>query len=203
MLAWLLHLPVETIGTRFGGIPHSLPAPGLPDVSWKRLAEMLPTALSFALLGAIESLLSAVVADGMTGRQHRSNSELFAQGIANVGSALFGGLCVTGTIARTATNVRAGARTPFSGMLHSVLVLLVLLVAAPLVAYIPLAVLAAVLVTVAWNMIERPAIAHMLRHAHGEALVLFTTLTITLLHDLMWGIIAGTVLALVLRRLRA
>ncbi len=127
VLVWLLHLPVETIGTRFGAVPHSLPAPGLPEISWKRLAELLPTALSFALLGAIESLLSAVVADGMTGRRHRSNSELFAQGVANVGSALFGGLCVTGTIARTATNVRAGARTPVSGILHSVMILLVLL----------------------------------------------------------------------------
>jgi SulP family sulfate permease len=202
LLAWWLHLPVETIGSRFGSVPHTLPVPGLPPLSWQRLLELLPTALSFALLGAIESLLSAVVADGMTGRRHRSNSELFAQGIANVGSALFGGLCVTGTIARTATNVKAGARTPVAGMLHAVLILLVLLVAARLVAYIPLAALAAVLVTVAWNMIERPAIAHMLRHAHGEAWVLFTTLAVTLLHDLMWGIIAGTVLALVLRRLR-
>jgi SulP family sulfate permease len=203
LCSWLLHLPVETVGTRFGGVPHSLPAPGLPDLSWQRLVELLPTALSFALLGSIESLLSAVVADGMTGRRHRSNSELFAQGLANVGSALFGGLCVTGTIARTATNVRAGARTPVSGMLHSLMILLVLLAAAPLVAFIPLAALAAVLVTVAWNMIEGPAIAHMLRHARLEALVLVATLTVTLLHDLMWGIAIGTVLAIVLRRVRA
>ena len=202
VLAGLLHLPVETIGTRFGGVPHGLPVPGLPDISWQRLLHLLPTALSFALLGAIESLLSAVVADGMTGRRHRSNSELFAQGVANVGSALFGGLCVTGTIARTATNVRAGARTPVAGMLHAVLILVVLLIAAPLVAYIPLAALAAVLVTVAWNMIERPAIAHMLRHSRGELLVLAATLVVTLLHDLMWGIIAGTVLAVALRRAR-
>jgi SulP family sulfate permease len=194
---------VETIGTRFGGVPHSLPAPGLPAFSAGRLMELLPTALSFALLGAIESLLSAVVADGMTGRRHRSNSELFAQGVANIGSALFGGLCVTGTIARTATNVRAGARTPFAGMLHSVVLLVVLLVAATLVAYIPLAALAAVLVTVAWNMVERPAIKHMLRHSRADVLVLATTLVVTLLVDLMWGIIAGTLLAVVLRRMRA
>jgi sulfate permease, SulP family len=202
LLAGLLHLPVETIGTRFGGVPHGLPVPGLPEISWQRLLQLLPTALSFALLGAIESLLSAVVADGMTGRRHRSNSELFAQGVANIGSALFGGLCVTGTIARTATNVRAGARTPVAGMLHAVLILVVLLVAAPLVAYIPLAALAAVLVTVAWNMFEWPAIAHMLRHSRGELWVVVATLAVTLLHDLMWGIIAGTVLALVLRRAR-
>jgi SulP family sulfate permease len=203
VFTWLLGLKIETIGTRFGGIPHGLPAPGLPDLSWRRVVELLPTALSFALLGSIESLLSAVVADGMTGRRHRSNSELFAQGLANVGSALFGGLCVTGTIARTATNVRAGARTPVSGMLHSVMILLVLLVAAPLVGFIPLAALAAVLVTVAWNMIERPAILHMLRSAPGEAAVLGATLVVTLLHDLMWGIAAGTVLALALRAFRA
>lgn len=202
LLAWVLRLPIETIGSRFGAVPDSLPVPSLPDVSWARLVQLFPTALTFALLGAIESLLSAVVADGMTGRQHRSNSELFAQGVANVGAALFGGLCVTGTIARTATNVRAGARTPVSGMLHSVIILVTLVVAAPLVAFIPLAALAAVLVTVAWNMIERPAILHMLRHSRGEAMVLFTTLVVTLLHDLMWGIIAGTLLALLLRRMR-
>ncbi|HTQ36915.1 MAG TPA: SulP family inorganic anion transporter [Steroidobacteraceae bacterium] len=202
VVAWLLHLPVETIGTRFGGVPRSLPAPGLPALSWQRLLEMLPTALSFALLGAIESLLSAVVADGMTGRRHRSNSELFAQGLANVGSALFGGLCVTGTIARTATNVRAGARTPVSGMLHSVLLLVTLLIAAPLVAYIPLAALAAVLVTVAWNMVERPAIARLLRESRAGVAVLLATLAVTLLRDLMWGILAGIVLAVILRRVR-
>lgn len=195
----LLHLPVETIGSRFGGVPRSLPAPGLPEISMQRFIALIPAALSFALLGSIESLLSAVVADGMTGRRHRSNSELFAQGLANVGSALFGGMCVTGTIARTATNVRSGARTPVAGMLHAVIILLVLLAAAPLVAMVPLAALAAVLVTVAWNMIERPAIAHMLRHARGEAAVLFVTLVVTLLHDLVWGIAAGIALALVLR----
>jgi SulP family sulfate permease len=143
-----------------------------------------------------------VVADGMTGRQHRSNSELVAQGVANIGSALFGGLCVTGTIARTATNIRAGALTPFAGMLHAVVILLFMLVAAPLVGYVPLATLAGVLVTVAWNMIERPAIAAMLRNARADFLVFAVTLILTLLHDLMLGIAAGTVLALALRRLR-
>jgi sulfate permease, SulP family len=202
VLAWLMHLPVETIGSRFGGVPNTLPMPSLPQITWSRLWSLLPTALTFALLGAIESLLSAVIADGMTGRRHRSNSELFAQGIANVGSALFGGLCVTGTIARTATNIRAGGRTPVAGMLHAVVLLLVLLLAARLVAFVPLAALAAVLVMAAWNMVERPAIAHMLRHARGEALVLFTTLAVTLLHDLMWGIIAGTALAVAMMRLR-
>jgi SulP family sulfate permease len=202
LLAALGKMPVETIGTHFGGIPHGLPMPALPAISMQRLLSLLPLALSFALLGAIESLLSAVVADGMTGRQHRSNSELMAQGLANIGSALFGGLCVTGTIARTATNVRAGARTPVAGMLHAVLLLLFMLVAAPLVAYVPLAALAGVLVTVAWNMIERPAIATMLRSARMDFAVLMVTLLLTLLHDLMLGIAAGTALAYGLRLLR-
>jgi SulP family sulfate permease len=202
VLVALLGVPVETIGTRFGSIPHGLPAPSLPDLSWQHMLKLLPLAASFALLGAIESLLSAVVADGMTGRQHRSNSELVAQGVANIGTAFFGGLCVTGTIARTATNVRAGARTPVAGMLHAVVLLLFMLVAAPLVAYVPLATLAGVLVTVAWNMIERPAIAAMLRNARGDLLVLLVTLLLTLLHDLMLGIAAGTALAYGMRRLR-
>ncbi len=202
VLVAVLGLPLETIGSRFGGIPHGLPAPSMPDVSWQRLLQLLPLSLSFALLGAIESLLSAMVADGMTGRQHRSNSELVAQGVANIGSAFFGGMCVTGTIARTATNVRAGARTPVAGMLHAVILLLIMLVAAPLVAYVPLAALAGLLVTVAWNMIERPAITAMLRDSRGDLLVLVVTLLLTLLHDLMLGIAAGTLLAYGLRRLR-
>ena len=129
--ARLLGLPVETIGTRFGGIPSALPAPRLPELSIEKITAVLPAALSFALLGGIESLLSAVVADSMTGRRHRSNCELVAQGIANIASALFGGICVTGTIARTATNVRAGARGPVAGMSHALFLLLFMLVAAP------------------------------------------------------------------------
>src|SRR5947209_10307630 len=125
-------LPIETIGTRFGGIPHSLPAPQLPVFSIDKVREVLPSAFSFALLGGIESLLSAVVADAMSGRRHRSNCELVAQGVANIGAALFGGLCATGTIARTATNVRAGAVGPMSGILHSAFLLVFMLVAAPL-----------------------------------------------------------------------
>jgi SulP family sulfate permease len=193
-------LKADTIASRFGSLPHGLLHPALPVITGARLLEMLPAALSFALLGAIESLLSAVVADGMTGRQHRSNSELVAQGFANIGSALFGGLCVTGTIARTATNVRAGARSPVAGMLHAVVLLLFMLVAAPLAGYVPLAALAGVLVTVAWNMVEKPAIAALLRNSRSEALVLLVTFTLTLLRDLMAGIVAGMLLALLLRR---
>ena len=202
VLAVFLKLPVETIGTRFGGIPHGLPHPAMPAASWQRALHLLPLATGFALLGAIESLLSAVVADGMTGRQHRSNSELMAQGLANICTAFFGGLCVTGTIARTATNVRAGARTPVAGMLHAVLVLLFMMVAAPLVSYVPLAALAGVLVTVAWNMLDTSALAKLLRAARGDVLVLLVTLLVTLAHDLVLGIIAGTLLASALRFLR-
>ena len=193
----LLHLPVETIGSKFGGIPHGLPAPRLPDVSWPSVLSVLPASLSFTLLGGIESLLSAKVADGMTGRKHRSNMELVAQGIANIASAAFGGICVTGTIARTATNIRAGAETPVAGVLHAVFLLLFMVVAAPLASYVPLAALAGVLVVVAWNMLERDEFAHLLGHWRG-ALVLLATFSVTLLHDLTVGIICGCALALLL-----
>jgi SulP family sulfate permease len=186
-----LGLHVETIGTRFGGIPRSLPAPSLPSVSVYELIALLPSALSFALLGSIESLLSAVVADSMTGRRHRSNCELVAQGIGNLASALFGGICVTGAIARTATNIRAGARGPVSGILHAVFLLLFLAVAAPLAAYIPLAALAAVLAIVAWNMAERHAFGTLIRASRGDAVVLLATFNLTIFKDLTTGILVG------------
>ena len=189
--AGLLGLPVETIGSRFGGIPSMLPAPRLPDLSWAKIEAVLPDAVAFALLGAIESLLSAVVADGMTGRRHRSNCELVAQGIANIGAALFGGICATGTIARTATNVRAGARSPVAGMLHSLFLLSFMLLAAPLAAYIPLAALAGVLVLVAWNMAERHEFATLLRSSRGDAVVLLATFGLTVFRDLTEGIVVG------------
>ncbi|PPB80489.1 SulP family sulfate permease [Albidovulum inexpectatum] len=194
----LLGLPIATIGSKFGGIPSTLPAPQLPDLSPARVAEVLPNAVSFTLLGAIESLLSAVVADGMTGRRHRSNCELVAQGIANVGSALFGGICVTGTIARTATNVRAGAHGPVAGMLHAVFLLLFMLVAAPLASFIPLAALAGVLAVVAWNMIERHAIAALARTGWGEFAVLAATFLLTVFRDLTDAIVTGVALGAIL-----
>ncbi len=193
-----LSLPLATIGTRFGGIPAGLPAPALPDLSWGLIVAVLPSALSFTLLGAIESLLSAVVADGMSGRRHRSNAELVAQGVANVGSALFGGFCVTGTIARTATNVRAGAHGPVAGMLHSLFILAFMVLAAPLASFIPLAALAGVLAVVAWNMIEKPAIAVLLRSGTGEAAVLGVTFTLTIFRNLTEAILAGFLLGSVL-----
>jgi SulP family sulfate permease len=191
MLVWRLGLPVDTLGSRFGGIPRSLPLPHLPVLSLEKAVAVLPSALSFALLGSIESLLSAVVADSMTGRRHRSNAELVAQGVANMGSALFGGLCVTGAIARTATNVRAGARGPVAGMLHAVFVLLFMLVAAPLASFVPLAALAAVLAVVCWNMAEKHQFAVLLRASRGDAVVLLATFLLVIFRDLTQGILVG------------
>ena len=204
--AVLLNLPVETIGSKFGGVPNHLPMPHLPDLAWPKVLAVLPAAAAFTLLGAIESLLSAVVADGMTGRRHRSNMELVAQGIANSGVALFGGMPVTGTIARTATNVRAGAHTPVSGILHALYLLAFVLIAAPLAAYIPLAALAGLLAVVAWNMVEKAEIAHLLRENRAGAAVMAVTLALTLAHDLIAGIAAGCALAMglaLVRRLKA
>ncbi len=191
-------LPVETIGTRFGGIPRSLPLPALPAFDLATIQAVLPDAIAFTLLGSIESLLSAVVADGMTGRRHRSNCELVAQGFANIGSALFGGICVTGTIARTATNVRSGAHGPISGILHSGFLLVFILVAAPLASYIPLAALAGVLAVVAWNMVEKTAFAALVRSSWGDALVLLVTFALVVFRDLTEGIVVGFALGSIL-----
>ncbi|MGB3272861.1 MAG: SulP family inorganic anion transporter [Xanthobacteraceae bacterium] len=198
LATWALALPVETIGTRFGGIPDTLPSPALPELSLAKIQAVLPDAIAFALLGAIESLLSAVVADGMTGRRHRSNCELVGQGIANIGSALFGGICVTGTIARTATNIRAGAHGPVAGILHAAFLLVFMMAAAPLASYIPLASLAAVLAVVAWNMADRAAFATLIRASRGDALVLLATFGLTIFRDLTEGILVGFALGAVL-----
>jgi len=200
-IAALGHLDVATIGSRFGGLPHSLPAPRLPSVNLDLAIKVIPSALSFTLLGGIESLLSAKVADSMTGRMHRSNMELVAQGLANVASALFGGLSVTGTIARTATNIRAGAATPVSGMLHAAYLLLFMLFAAPLASFVPLAALAGVLVVVSWNMAEKGEFAHLLKNWRTGA-VLIATFGLTILHDLTAGIVAGCALAALFALLR-
>jgi SulP family sulfate permease len=191
VVTWAFGLPVETIESRFGGIPSTLPLPSLPPLSLEKVQAVLPDALAFTMLGGIESLLSAVVADSMSGRRHRSNCELVAQGVANFASGLFGGICVTGTIARTATNVRAGARGPVSGMLHAAFLLIFMLVAAPLAGYIPLAALAGVLATVAWNMAERHAFATLLRSSWGDAVVLLATFLLTVFRDLTEGILVG------------
>jgi SulP family sulfate permease len=191
ILTSLLGLHVETIGTKFGGIPRSLPMPHMPAFSFEKIKDLLPASFSFALLGSIESLLSAVVADSMTGRRDRSNCELVAQGVANIASSLFGGICVTGAIARTATNVRAGARGPVAGMLHAGFLLLFLMVAAPLASYIPLAALAAVLGVVAWNMAGLHEIRTLVRASRGDTVVLLATFGLTVFRDLTTGILAG------------
>jgi len=195
---WAFNLPVATIGTKFGGIPSTVPLPALPVFSWEKAHAVLPDAVSFALLGAIESLLSAVVADGMTGRRHRSNCELVAQGFANIGSALFGGICATGTIARTATNVRSGAHGPVAGILHATFLLLFILVAAPLASFIPLAALAGVLAVVSWNMVEKQAFATLVRASRGDAAVLMATFLLTIFRDLTEAIVVGFALGSVL-----
>jgi SulP family sulfate permease len=197
LAAYFAGLPIETIGTRFGGIPAGLPTPELPHGTLSRIYQLLPTALSFALLGGVESLLSAKVADGMTGRKHRYNMELVAQGIANIASAMFGGISVTGTIARTATNIRAGARSPLSGMMHAAFLLLFMVAGARLASYIPLSALAGVLLVVCWNMAEKKDFAFLLRDWRTAA-VLLTTFVLTVVKDLTFGIIAGCVLAAIL-----
>lgn len=194
LLTALLHLDVTTIGSKFGEMPRTLPLPSVPSFDLAKIHAVFPDAVTIALLGAIESLLSAVVADGMSGRKHRSNCELVAQGAANIASVTFGGMCATGTIARTATNIRAGAHGPISGILHAVYLLLFMLVAAPLTAYIPLASLGAVLAVVAWNMVEKEEFASLLRASWGDAAVLMATFLLTIFEDLTTAIAVGVTL---------
>lgn len=187
--------PVETIGLRFPeGIPATLPQFDFPTIPFERTRELLPAAFTIAFLAGVESLLSAVVADGMTGGRHRSNMELVAQGVANCGSALFGGLPATGAIARTATNIRAGARSPVAGILHAVFLLAFMLLLAPLMAYVPLPALVAVLLLVAWNMAEIEHIRHLMRGPYGDRLVLGVTFALTVAVDLTVAIEVGVVL---------
>ncbi len=194
IIAAALNLDAATIGSRFGEVPRTLPAPSLPAFDLAKMRAVFPDALAIALLGAIESLLSAVVADGMSGRKHRSNCELVAQGVANVAAVTFGGICVTGTIARTATNVRAGARGPIAGIMHAIYILLFMLVAAPLASYIPLASLGGVLAVVAWNMAEKDEFVTLLRASWGDATVLMATFLLTIFEDLTVAIAVGVTL---------
>ena len=198
LAAWALTLDVETIGSRFGELPRTLPTPAMPELSWLKIKAVLPSAFTIAFLAGIESLLSAVIADGMTGRRHRSNAELVAQGIANFASSLFGGMPATGAIARTATNVRAGAQSPVAGMMHAVFLLLFMFLLGKLIAHIPLATLAAVLVIVAWNMSEIDHIRHFMRAPVGERVILILTFALTVLVDLTVAIGVGVVLAAVM-----
>ena len=195
LAALLLHLHVETIGTKFGGIPNMLPAPHWPAFNLRELQALLPSAFTIFVLGGIESLLSAVVADGMTGRRHRSNLELVAQGIANIASACMGGIPATGAIARTATNIRAGAKTPVAAMVHSLSILAMMALFASYAAYIPLAALGAVLVIVCWNMAEIGAFKNILSGPIGDRAVLIATFGLTIFVDLSFAIGTGMVMA--------
>ncbi len=192
------HLAVETIGTKFGGIPQALPKPTFPTLSWENIQHLFQPATTIALLAAIESLLCAVVADGMVDEKHDSNQELMAQGLANIVSPLFGGIAATGAIARTATNVKSGARTPVAGIVHAITLLGVILAAAPLARFIPLATLSAVLVTVALNMGEWHNFARIRKWPRSDAVVFLTTFILTVIIDLTVAVEIGMVLAAIL-----
>jgi sulfate permease, SulP family len=193
------HLPVDTIASRFGELPAGLPMPALPSITWARLVELLPSALVIAFLAAIESLLSAMVADRMIEGSHRPNAEVLAQGWANIGSALFGGLPATGAIARTATNVRAGGTTPVAGLVHALTILLVMLAAAPLAGYLVMPALAALLLTTAWNMSEPHKWRSYWASPIEDRILLLLTLALTVLADLTVAIGVGVVLGLALK----
>ncbi len=194
----IFKLPVETIGSRFGELPTSLPMPGLPEFEWNEVAGLVKPAIVIALLAAIESLLSAAVADGMTGTRHHPNTELVAQGAGNIASAFFGGLPATGAIARTATNIKAGGKTPVSGLIHAVTLLLILLVAGQYAAMVPLSALAGILVLVCYNMAEIPTFRHLLRGPKQDCAVLLITFILTVLIDLVVAVEVGVILAALL-----
>jgi SulP family sulfate permease len=191
----LLRLPVETIGTRFGGIPSGLPTFAIPHFSYDTARQLLSPAFTVAMLGAIESLMSAVVSDRMSNDKHNPNVELMAQGLANIVSPLFGGLPATGAIARTATNVRSGAKTPVAGIIHSLMLLAIVLFAAPLVKNVPLAALAAILMIVAYNMGEWHEIPEILKLSAADIAVWLITVTLTVIADLTFAVEVGMVLA--------
>jgi SulP family sulfate permease len=191
----LLHLPVATVGDRFPAMPSGMPAAHMPDISFALVQHLLPAAFTIAFLAGMEALLSATVADGMTGYSHRSGQELVAQGVANIASALFGGLPATGAIARTATNIRAGGRTPLAGMFHSVFLLIFLLVAGKLISHVPVAALAAILLVVAWGMSEVERFKTLLQMEAGDRALLLLTFGLTVLVDLTVAIGVGITLA--------
>ncbi|MBI1827200.1 MAG: sulfate permease [Planctomycetes bacterium] len=195
LLVWILGLNVETIGTRFGGIPRGLPVPHLPPIDFHAARNLIPEATTIAILASIESLLSAVVADGMIGTRHKTDCELVAQGIANIGAVMFGGIPATGAIARTAANIKSGGRTPVAGMIHAVTLLLVMLGLGPLASAIPLPTLAAVLLMVAWHMSEIDHFRFLLRAPKSDIVVLLTTFGLTVFTDLTIAVGVGMVLA--------
>lgn len=195
----LFNLDVDTIQSRFGALPTQLPSPSLPDISWARLMELVPSALVIAFLAGVESLLSAMVADRMISDHHRPDAELAAQGAANIASALFGGLPATGAIARTATNIRAGGRTPVSGMVHALVLLGAMLIAAPLFGYLAMPALAALLILTAWNMSEPHKWAEYAQTPRSDRMLLVLTLLLTVFVDLTVAVAAGVSIGLALR----
>jgi SulP family sulfate permease len=199
LVCWGFKLPVDSIGSRFGGIPSSLPLPHIPPISWEVILDVFPDAFTIALLAAIESLLSAVVADGMTGDRHNSNTELMAQGIGNIASAIFGGIPATGAIARTATNIKSGAVSPVAGIVHAFTLVLFILLLAPAASAIPLASLSAVLMVVSWDMSNVPRFIRIIRTApKSDMIVLITTFVLTIAFDLTFAVEVGVVLAIFL-----
>ena len=198
LAAYFFDLPIETIQKKFGGIPRTMPDPSFPAFFLEKIQAVFPDAIAIALLGAIESLLSAVVADGMTGYRHRSNIELVAQGFANIGSIIFQGIPATGAIARTTANIKMGAKTPFAGMIHAITLLLLMLLFAPAASQIPLAAMAAILVFVAWNMSELEHFFSIMKGQRSDVLVLLITFLLTILIDLTVAVQAGVLLAAVL-----
>ncbi len=195
LVVQVFKLPVETIGTRFGAVPSSLPMPHLPSIPWTHVKDLFAPALTVAILAAIESLLSAVVADGMIGTRHKSNMELVAQGVANIASPLFGGIPATGALARTATNIRTGGRTPLAGIAHAVTLLLILIFLGKWAAMVPLCALAAILVVVAYHMSEWRSFAGLLRAPRSDLVVLILTFALTIFVDLTVAVQVGIVVA--------
>lgn len=195
LAAWAFDLPVETIGSRFNGIPQELPAFGLPSLSIHDFGKLISPAITIALLGAIESLLSARVADSQIDDRHDPNQELIAQGLANMAAPLFGGFAATGAIARTTTNVRTGGRTPIAGILHALVLLAIVLVAAPLASYVPLAALSAIVMVVAINMGEWHEFRELKRYSYNYRIILLATFFVTVLFDLTIAVELGMVLA--------
>lgn len=198
MAVQLFHLPVETIGSRFGNIPSSLPYPSVPHLDLGIIKNLIRPAFTIAILGGIESLLSAVVSDGMIGGNHRSNMELVAQGGANIASAIFGGIPATGAIARTATNVKNGGRTPVAGIVHALTLLVIMLLVGKWATLIPMSCLAGILIVVAYNMSEYTTFIHIIKGSRSDAAVLLTTFLLTILFDLTLAIEIGMVLAVFL-----
>jgi len=198
ILVQVFHLPVETIGSRFGEIPSSFPSPTLPDFDFEVIRSLISPATTIAILAAIESLLSAVVADGMIGGRHRSNMELIAQGAANIVTPLFGGIPATGAIARTATNIKNGGRTPIAGIIHALVLLLIMLFFGSWAKLIPMATLSAVLIVVAYNMSEWRSFVEVFKYPKSDIIVLLTTFGLTIIFDLTIAIQIGMILAVLL-----